>query len=111
MLDQNAPSGVVHAPSDPFPIRGRSPLEALRLEAGVIHRRLLRIADVAAQGGTPEVDELDRVATAVHLLHARIVELGGNVGTGSIEDVVATRRSIHRSLQIVQGVAEEVLAS
>jgi hypothetical protein len=111
MLDPHAPSGGVHAPSDPFPIHGRSPLEGLRLEAGVIHRRLLRIADVAALGGVPEVEELDRVATAVHELHGRILELTGDPACASIDDVVATRRSIHRSLEIVQGVAEEVLAS
>ncbi|MDO9410210.1 hypothetical protein [Patulibacter sp.] len=111
MLDSHAPLDAVRAPSDPFlPLQGRSALEALRFDAGVIHHELRRIADDAAAGGTPEIDELDRVATAVRTLHLRILEITRDDASASFEDVVAARRSIHRSLAIVQEVADEVLA-
>lgn len=99
------PEGV-----DPFDPRGRSDLDALRLDAGVIHRHLLRIAGEASAGAAPSIEDLDRIAEAVQGLHRRIVALAGACPDVRLEDVVAARHSIHRSLELVQGVAEDVLA-
>lgn len=95
---------------DPFDPRGRSDLDGLRLDAGVIHRHLLRIADEASAGGAPSVEDLDRIAEAVQGLHRRILALAGGCADVRLEDVVAARHSIHRSLELVQEVAEDVLA-
>lgn len=98
------------AAADPFDPRGRSDLDALRLDAGVIHRHLRRIAGEASAGGAPDVADLDRVAEAVQGLHRRILSLAGTAADVPLEDVVAARHEIHRSLALVQEVAEDVLA-
>jgi hypothetical protein len=109
MLDPKISQEDLLPPSDPFDPRGRSTLQALRLDAGVIHRRLRRIAD-EAPGGLTTVEDLDRVAEAVAGLHRRIVAMTLDAPASSLEDVVAARHSIHRSLELVQEVADEVLA-
>lgn len=111
MLDPKTSQDDLHQESDPFDPRGRSTLEALRLDAGVIHRRLRRIADeAAAGGGGTTVEDLDRVAEAVAGLHRRILAMTEDAPASSLEDVVAARHSINRSLMLVQEVADEVLA-
>jgi len=110
MLDPHVPSDAPEATAELLDFRGRTALEALRLDAGVIHRRLRRIADVTASGGVLEVEDLDRVAESVAALHRRILDISRYPGSQSLADVVAARQSIHRSLAIVQEVADEVLA-
>lgn len=111
MLDPKISQGDLLPPADMFDPRGRSTLEALRLDAGVIHRRLRRIAD-EAPGGETTVEDLDHVADAVAGLHRRIVAMTKDAPppSSSLEDVVAARHSIRRSLVLVQAVADEVLA-
>lgn len=111
MLDPHVPSDAPAATAELLDIRGRTALEALRLDAGAIHRRLRRIADQTASGNVPEVEDLDRVAESVAALHRRILDVSRYDGSQSLADVVAARQSIHRSLAIVQEVADEVLAS
>lgn len=110
MLDPKLPHGDLLPGSDPFDPRGRTTLESLRLDAGVIHRQLRRIADEAVGGGTTTVEDLDRVAEAVAGLHRRIVAMTEDAPPSALEDVVAARHSIHRSLALVREVADEVLA-
>lgn len=110
MFDSHAQLGASPTPADPIALHGRTSLEVLRLDAGVIHRRLRRIADHAAFGGTPAVEDLDRVAESVASLHRRILEITHDDASASLSDVVAARQSIHRSLALVQEVAGEVLA-
>lgn len=110
MFDPHVPHGAPSTPVHPFDLDARTSLEALRLDAGVIHRRLRRIADHAAFGGTPQVEDLDRVAEAVASLHRRILEITSEDASASLADVVAARHSIHRSLELVHEVAGDVLA-
>lgn len=112
MLDPQPLSGTpLHGSEavDPFDPRGRSDLDALRLDAGVIHRHLLRVADEASAGAAPDIEDLNRIAEAVRGLHRRIVALAGEAPNVRLEDVVAARHSINRSLELVQHVAEDVL--
>jgi hypothetical protein len=110
MLDSQPDPGAAAHGSHPIDLRGRPTLEALRLDAGVIHRRLRRIADHTAFGGTPTVEDLDRIAQSVAELHGRILDVTRDDATASLADVVAARQSIHHSLALVQEVADEVLA-
>jgi hypothetical protein len=109
MLDPHVPFADAPQPSaDLLDLHGRSTIEALRVDAGVIHRRLRRIAEHAASGTTPAPEDLDRVAVAVSDLHRRILELSHADASASLDDVVAARRSIHRSLELVREVADDV---
>ncbi len=111
MLDPHVPfPDVPHASADLLDLHGRPALEALRVDAGVIHRRLRRITEHAAAGTAPSPEDLDRVAVAVSDLHRRILELSHVEARASLDDVVAARRSIHRSLALVREVADDVRA-
>lgn len=109
MLDPKTTQACLHQDSDPFDPRSQTTLEGLRRDAGVIHRRLRRIADAAGAGATT-AEDLDRVAEAVAGLHRRIVAMMADAPPTSLEDVHAARRSINSSLALVREVADEVLA-
>lgn len=110
MLDPIAVSATVPSAVRPLDLHGGTAVEVLRRDAGVIHRRLRRIAEAAASGGAPHVEDLDRVAQAVADLHRRILEITREDASDALADVVAARQSIHHALVLVQEVADEVLA-
>lgn len=107
MLDSHTSQASPAATSEIVALRGGTALERLRVDAGVIHRRLRRLADASNGGGSPSVEDLDRIAESVVELHRRILATTSVEGS-SIEDVFAARRSINRSLALVQEVASEV---
>jgi hypothetical protein len=107
MLDPQTSQASPAATSETIALRGGGSLERLRIDAGVIHRRLRRLADASGAGGSPSVEDLDRIAESVVELHRRILETTSDADS-SIEDVFAARRSINRSLALVQEVASEV---